>query len=248
MSLVEGKNVQIENDTVCTKIKKVADCYEIEYLKNNESHKITAKYIVGADGANSIVRKTFFKPHKRHYLSIQEWYKDNHIDPFMSCIFDNENSDCYSWTIAKDGYFVFGGAYKQGRAKELFEKQKDKLKASGFLFGEVIKREACLVFRPKCYKDFRCGKGNVFLLGEAAGFVSASSLEGISYALDSSYFLSRALNDKGYSNVSKEYIKSCKKIKTKLMLKIFKSNILNNKILRKIIMKSNIQNINIISR
>lgn len=47
---------------------------------------------------------------------------------------------------------------------------------------------------PSRWQDFVCGQNNAFLIGEAAGFISASSLEGISYALDSAELLSQILN------------------------------------------------------
>jgi flavin-dependent dehydrogenase len=40
---------------------------------------------------------------------------------------------------------------------------------------------------PKSIREIECGKENIFLIGEAAGFISPSSLEGISYAMDSAF-------------------------------------------------------------
>lgn len=66
--------------------------------------------------------------------------------------------------------------------------------AHGFIFGKVIKVEKCNVLYPSRWKDFVCGEKQAFLPGEAAGFISASSLEGTSYVLDSAEILSRILN------------------------------------------------------
>lgn len=51
-----------------------------------------------------------------------------------------------------------------------------------------------MVLRPRSFFDFCPGKGGAFLIGEAAGFISPSSLEGISYAMESADMLSRALS------------------------------------------------------
>ncbi|MFH5978353.1 colicin M resistance protein CbrA, partial [Clostridium perfringens] len=90
--------------------------------------------------------------------------------------------------------FIFGGAYPLNNPREKFENQKKKLEKLGFKFGEPLKTEACLVLRPSKYSDFCCGKDNAFLIGESAGFISPSSLEGISSAINSANYLSEILN------------------------------------------------------
>jgi flavin-dependent dehydrogenase len=47
---------------------------------------------------------------------------------------------------------------------------------------------------PVALERFCLRKDNAFLIGEAAGFISASSLEGISYALDSAEILAGVLH------------------------------------------------------
>jgi len=67
-----------------------------------------------------------------------------------------------------------------------------------------VKAEKCLVIYPNRFRDFYTGNENIFLIGEAAGFISASSLEGISYALDSAEILSKILNS-GQPKPNKRY-------------------------------------------
>lgn len=62
---------------------------------------------------------------------------------------------------------------------------KEKMSVFQFQFGKVVKSEKCMVLFFLCWQDFVCGKDNVFLIGEVAGFISVSLLEGISYVLDS---------------------------------------------------------------
>ena len=156
------------------------------YAVDGKTHEATADYLVGGDGANSMVRRLLYPDHEiRKYVSLQQWFKDRHPSPFYSCVFDNETTDCYSWSICKDGYFIFGGAFSMKDGRENFSRLKQRLEPFDFRFGDAVKTEKCTVLCPSRWADFVCGKENAFLIGEAAGFISASSLEGISYALDS---------------------------------------------------------------
>lgn len=113
----------------------------------------------------------------RKYVAIQQWFAEKHPVPFYSCIFDNAITDCYSWSISKDGYFIFGGAYPMKDGQTRFTTLKEKMSAFQFQFGKAVKSEKCTVLFPSRWQDFVCGKDNAFLIGEAAGFISASSLE-----------------------------------------------------------------------
>lgn len=199
----------------------------------------SARSIVGADGAGSIVRRSFFKPLYR-YVSIQQTFEPLDLMPY-SCIFDRMTSDSCSWTIRKEGQFIFGGAFKKMNCREAFEKQKSRLERFvGTSFGKPIKTEACLVSSPRKFSDFVLGRKNVYLLGEAAGLISASSFEGISSAMTSGRLLADSF---GSDNILKTYSKKTLKLRLKLYSKIWKRRILCSPTLRFFIMRSGIQSI-----
>lgn len=208
--------------------------------------EIYAKAIVGADGASSIVRKTFFKPCSKKYIAIQQHFTGSaEALPYYSCIFDKATSESCSWSIHKDGNIIFGGAFEIKNGRKRFEQQKDRLeKFFKSSLGDPIKTEACLVCSPRRLGDFNCGRANVYLIGEAAGFISSSSFEGISSAMLSGKFLAEALiAAKGEKSTAKIYRKKCRKLQFKLSTKIFKRKILCSPFLRKLIMKSGITSV-----
>ena len=89
---------------------------------------VSAPLLVGADGASSLVRRTLFGLGKtRRYTAIQQWFPLSAVNPFYSCVFDPATSLCCSWSICKDSFFIFGGAFPQRGSRAAFEAQKRRL-------------------------------------------------------------------------------------------------------------------------
>lgn len=241
-------HVEIYEDAICTGIKRREEWYDVEFKQEGQTQVLSAKYIVGADGANSIVRSYLYPNKKiRSYVSIQQWFTETNHTPFYSCIFDSKNTDCYSWTISKDGHFIFGGAYPKHGCRERFEDQKRRLEKMGMHFGEVLRTESCIVLRPAKFNDFCTGEENIFLIGEAAGFISPSSLEGISSAINTGYYLSQVLNSNNL-NPCRAYKRKTFGLRLKLFLKVLKSPLMYFPPLRKLVMASGINSLKMIEK
>ncbi|MEA5040439.1 MAG: FAD-binding protein [Clostridiaceae bacterium] len=236
-------HVEVHDDCHVTAVVPEDGGWRIEYREANELYSLHSKYVIGADGANSAVRRAICPDaHIRNYVAIQQWFEDRHPRPFYSCIFDPEATDCYSWSISKDGSFIFGGAYPAEHCRDRFEMQKRRLSELGFLFGAPLKTEACLVLRPAHASQLCPGKNGAFLIGEAAGLISPSSLEGVSWALRSAMLLRDALESDDPRRI---YDHAFQSLRLKITVKLLKCPFMYQPILRKWVMKSGLQSINV---
>ena len=112
------------------------------------------------------------------------------------------------------------------------------MKNFGLELKNPVKTEGCLVLRPSSPASFCTGSDGVFLIGEAAGFISPSSLEGISSAINSAVALSDSFKEGG--NIHGRYSKKVIALRMKLLAKNLKCPFMYNPTLRKLVMKSGI--------
>ena len=225
----------------CESVFKTSEGYE---LTLSDGGRLACGFLVGADGASSVVRRELFRDKKtQKYVAIQQWFKAGEVNPNYSCIFDNATSTGCSWVFFKDGMMIFGGAFDKENSREAFEEQKIKLIELGAVgknaFDEPKKTEACLVSRPRLHRGIFRGEDGVFFIGEAAGFISPSSFEGISYALKSSEALAEAMNlhsDGG--KITRAYKRKTESLIATVKIKCVKRPFMYNQILRTLVMKS----------
>lgn len=230
---------------VCKSIQREEKGFILEVKTEVGCRTIQCDYLVGADGANSVVRKCLFPNQKiERYVAIQQWFESSCENPYYSCIFDNATSPSCSWIFFKDKTMVFGGAFASTHCREAFELQKQKLMARGFVSDSVfqtpIKTEACMVSRPHLLNGICRGADNAFLIGEAAGFISPSSLEGISFALSSAESLAQAFTKSKGNAILHAYIRKTNKLCLKVKCKCIKRPFMYNQFLRTCILKTGI--------
>jgi flavin-dependent dehydrogenase len=157
---------------------------------------VRARMVIGADGASSTVRRLVYpnESSPERYSAVQAVFDVGSADPFYGAIFDEALTDFYGWTIPKGGTVAVGAAFPVGAGVPArFDEFVHKLRDSGFRFGRELRRGAAAISRPTRPGHLFVGRGRVLLAGEAAGFISPSSAEGISYALRSGADLAGAL-------------------------------------------------------
>ena len=216
--------------------------YKIEIENNGTVVEIATKILIGTDGAVSRIREQAFieEQQPRKYISIQEHFNVEEGLPYYVSVFDREVTDFYSWIIQKENELLVGTAIPNTiNADEKYTILAKKLRERGYIAGKPLKRTGTVIMRPGNLKQLNFYKDRIALAGEAAGLISPSSAEGISYALESGKILASCINTWG-NEFGVHYRHSVNSLKRNLLFKRFKVMLMYNKLIRKIIMKSGI--------
>jgi len=231
------------------KFEQKATGIQISYTWQGKEYNAETKYLVGADGAASSVRK-ILKPEiePRKYFAIQEWFKIEKNTAYYSAIFDREITDFYAWTIPKEEYLLVGAALiPDNHTSQRFEQLKDKLGTFGFELGEKVKRQGAYILRPSSTNQIYLGRGNVILIGEAAGWISPTSAEGLSYAFRSALAVANSVKhyQEDFTQILNGYHKNSKDLRRNILLKNAKAPFMFHQGLRKLALRSGVMRIRI---
>ncbi|HPZ23000.1 MAG TPA: FAD-binding protein [Bacillota bacterium] len=225
----------------------VAAGVEVSFLWQGKRHKATGRLLVGADGAQSRVRRKLAGiPSSGLYVAVQQSYAASRALPYYTAVFDPAVTDFYGWMIPKDDMLLVGAAIPAGPdVLSRFERLAQKLQDCGFAFSDSGPRQGTLLLRPRSRGTLYRGTEQVILIGEAAGWISPSSAEGISYAFRSALALCRAL-EQGFEGALGRYRRFSKGLGLDILGKRAKSPAMYWPFLRRLAMGSGLLSIDII--
>ncbi len=166
--------------------------------KDSEEQELSTRFVIGADGAASAVRKSLFPSLKVHYsTAFRECYEGS----------IGIERDCFHWffpksiphtrfdIIHKGDIFLIEG----GGLVALREEINQTLTNLGFdPSTKPVWKDGCLV--PRFYKALISGAfspalGNVLLIGDAANLILPITYEGIGPALQSGLLAAAAISE-----------------------------------------------------
>jgi len=180
----------------------------IDLLNNvatiNNEEKITFKILVGADGANSQIRKYIDKDFRPNSACLECNYPAENISEGISIYLSYVRSG-YAWRFAKQNHYTIGIGEitkKNRKLKDIFASFLESLDIDNKDVGIKGAMVPCGKYVKQPCKD------NLLLIGDAAGLVDSITGEGIYFALLSAKYASDSIDDflqRGLS-LSKSYL------------------------------------------
>jgi flavin-dependent dehydrogenase len=122
------------------------------------------------------------------YVTLQDFcVLDGPLEPFFDCIYMRDIGDSfgYAYVVPKGDVAIVGSVfYPKTKRPHLKHDQVLATLRKTLPLGDSVKREAWVALSVRQSTDVVPGHGRVLLCGEAGGFMSPTSGEGISYALN----------------------------------------------------------------
>lgn len=153
-----------------------------------------AKFLVGADGVNSIVRKKILGPISKEDLGVCYGCFATSSKKEATRIKYFEDTQGYAWCFPRHDHLSIGVGIGAGDAKKIKEIYNDFITTYypniniTTTWGAKIPN----IKNPRFY-DLPCANDNWILIGDAAGHVDSTTGEGISYALWSAELAAKAI-------------------------------------------------------
>ncbi len=182
--------VELIGNCALRSFRQDADRVYVTLRLDGTDVEVTCDNLIGADGGRSQVRRELGVASTSTYVTLQDFVKlEGPIEPYFDCIYMRDIGDeyAYSYVVPKGDVAIVGSVYYP-RTKRPWEKQDltlDILRSAMPELGISVSREAAAALYLRSRADIVTGRGRVLLAGEAGGFMSPSSGEGISYAVNS---------------------------------------------------------------
>ncbi|MDA3936413.1 MAG: FAD-dependent monooxygenase [Actinomycetota bacterium] len=191
-------NVEVSGSTAVKDLTQDENGVRVELKNGGQPYQVSCRNLIGADGARSGVRRALGIKNVSTYVTLQDFCElKGDIEPFFDCIYMRGIGDsyAYSYVVPKGETAIVGSVYyphtkrpsdKQNQTLSLLREQMPQL-------GDSVRREASVALYVRSASDVVPGVGRVLLAGEAGGFMSPTSGEGISYAMNTGVLAGQAV-------------------------------------------------------
>ncbi len=198
----QEKGAEIWDGSRLVHIEESAGQYSVHIKRENKVEKLKTNFVVGADGAGSRVRKYLFPDLKvRYSVPIRECYEGSlDLDKgYLHWFFPRSRPrPRFNVNHKGDCFLIEGSGVKELRPEII-----ETLIPYGFHpESKPIWRDACLIpiiHGSLVSGSFRPARGNVLLIGDAAGLLFPITFEGIGIALKSGIMAAAAILETTHS-------------------------------------------------
>ena len=196
---------------------------QLHDYKQGKDKEISCSYLIGADGVLSRVRKELQLPVVNKYLAIQDYGTSQPDVDRLCLLYSKAFIDHFIWVMPKGNYTIFGLPYHYDYGSTIDMK---KIETAQHIVEQYMKiriksgfRNGFLVSIPQSLNELCLGNQNSLLIGEAAGWISPRSGDGISFALRSAENCAKAFNGSS-TNILENYTKNSQILKTEFNEKL----------------------------
>ena len=203
------ESVTVLGSTAVTGFEQDVSEVRVALQTSDGERTVACDHLVGADGPRSTVRRKLGVGSASTYVTLQDFCLiEGPVEPFFDCIYMRDIGDSfgYAYVVPKGDVAIVGSVFypKTKRPHEKHEQVLTRLRQK-LPLGASTKREAWIALSVRQPGDVVRGRGRVLLAGEAGGFMSPSSGEGISYALNTGSLAGTAIAASGRDGALASY-------------------------------------------